>query len=98
MPTSKRLYLTTKLCNSKVFEVQYGFLCNKTYRKINSYHAANSIQFMPEVIMCPKITYSVAMCNIYPVTRRLSWAHTRNNKCLVSNDCGMPVHSNMSYI
>ena len=66
MTTSTRLYLTTKSCKCNVFEVHYGFICNHTLRicNINSYHAANSIQFMPEVIMCTNITCSVAMCNV----------------------------------
>ena len=48
---------------------------------------------MPEVIICTKITYSVAICNVYPVTGRVSWPHSRVNICLISYDGGMPVHS-----
>ena len=94
---SKRLDLTTKLCNSKVFEVQYVFIRNHTHRH-------KLITCCQLYSLCLKWTCAPKLLTWSPfaiftlLLDRFHGPHTRVNNCLISYDCGMPVHSNIILI
>ena len=87
MTTSKPFYLTIKLCNSKVFQVQYGFMCKYSLR-----HTTQLSYIMLSTLYSP--------CLKWPMHYQLHGRHLQYLPTLdglhdlISCNCGMPVHGN----